>query len=36
MSSSSEQLMLIGVDAHKRTHPWVAADALGRSLGGKT
>jgi hypothetical protein len=27
--------VLIGVDAHKRTHTWVAADALGRSLGAK-
>lgn len=32
----SEQQVVIGVDAHKRTHTFVAADALGRQLGEKT
>jgi len=32
----SEQQVVIGVDAHKRTHTLVAADALGRQLGERT
>lgn len=32
----SEQQVVIGIDAHKRTHTMVAADALGRQLGERT
>ena len=31
-----DDAVVIGVDAHKRTHTLVAADALGRKLGEKT